>query len=98
MPIFRPPTDNFVRQTLQEDIRRGFILSDEQRLGNRLAAFRPPARRGRNVYLLNSGVFTERQPSDMTTVSKIYHGGHDNEVTDAEATALTAAGYGAYIS
>ncbi len=98
MAIFRPPTDNFVRQTQHEDNRRGFILSAEQRLANRLAYHRPPTSRGRNVYLLNDGTFTENQPSDMATVSKTYHGGHENEVTETEATALTAAGYGAYIS
>lgn len=98
MAIFRPPTDDFVRQTQHEDNRRGFILSAEQRLANRLAYHRPPTPRGRNVYLLTNGTFTENQPSDMATVSKTYHGGHDNVVTDAEAAALTSAGYGAYIS
>jgi len=98
MAIFRPPTDDFVRQTQHEDNRRGFILSAEQRLANRLAYHRPPTSRGRNVYLLTNGTYTENQPSDMATVSKTYHGGHDNVVTDAEAAALTSAGYGAYIS
>jgi hypothetical protein len=31
-------------------------------------------------------------------VSKVYYGGHENEVDAAEVAALTAAGYGAYIS
>jgi hypothetical protein len=31
-------------------------------------------------------------------VAKVYYGGHENEITEDEATALTAAGYGAYIS
>jgi hypothetical protein len=34
----------------------------------------------------------------MSTVIKVYHGGHDIEVTDAEVASLTAAGYGSYIS
>jgi hypothetical protein len=31
-------------------------------------------------------------------VSKVYYGGHDNEIDAAEVAALTAAGYGEYIS
>jgi hypothetical protein len=34
----------------------------------------------------------------MTTVTKTYYGGHNNEVTAEEAAALTAAGYGSYIT
>lgn len=98
MAIFRPPSDNFIRQTLHEDMKRGFVLSQEKRLANRLAAHRQPGARGRNVYLLTNGTYTENQPGDMTTVQKTYHGGHDNEVTEAEVSSLTAAGYGAYIS
>lgn len=98
MAIFRTPTDNFVRQTLFEDMGRGFVLSSEQRLANRLAYHRPAAARGRNVYLLTNGTYTENQPGDMTTVQKTYYGGHDIEVTEEEVASLTAAGYGAYIS
>ena len=98
MTIFTPPTDNFVRPTQFEDPARGFILSSEQRLANRLAAHRNPTPRGRNVYLLTNGTYTENQPGDMTTVSKIYYGGHDIEVTADEVASLTAAGYGEYIT
>jgi hypothetical protein len=44
------------------------------------------------------GTITENQPSDATTISKIYYGGHATEVTAEEVAALTAAGYGAYIT
>lgn len=98
MAIFRPPTDNFVTPKLPDYDRNGALLSEEQRLANRLARHRAPAPRGRNVFLLNSGTYTENQPNDMSTVSKVYYGGHDNEVTDSEVSSLTAAGYGAYIS
>jgi hypothetical protein len=50
------------------------------------------------VYLLNTGAYTENQPGDMTTVAKVYYGGHENEVDEAEVASLTAAGYGSYIS
>jgi hypothetical protein len=34
----------------------------------------------------------------MALVSRVYYGGHNNEVDDNEVAVLTAAGYGAYIS
>jgi hypothetical protein len=50
------------------------------------------------VFLLTDTTITENQPSDATTISKIYYGGHATEVTAEEVAALTAAGYGAYIT
>lgn len=93
MAIFRPPTDNFVRPTLAENFTKGDVLSQEQRLANRLATHYAPGARGRNVFLLTNGTFTENEPSDMDTVAKVYYGGHDNYVNDTEANALVAAGY-----
>lgn len=98
MAIFRTPTDNYVRPTLAENFTKGSVLSQEQRLANRLASHVAPTPRGRNVYLLTNGNYTENQPSDMTTVAKTYYGGHDIEVDATEVASLTAAGYGAYIS
>jgi len=51
--------------------------------------------RGRNVYKLTDGSFTENQPGDMSTVEKIYHGGHIHELTAAEEADLIEAGMGA---
>lgn len=98
MAIFRTPTDNYSRKTLPEMFTKGIVLSQEQRLANRLASHVAPTARGRNVYLLNTGAYTENQPGDMTTVTKTYYGGHENVVTPAEVASLTAAGYGSYIS
>jgi len=98
MAIFRPPTDNFVRPTLAENFTKGLVLSQEQRLANRLAAHVRPTARGRNVFLLKNGNYTENEPSDMDTVAKVYYGGHDIEVDATEVASLTAAGYGEYIS
>lgn len=97
MAIFRTPTDNFSRKTISEMFTKGIVLSQEQRLANRLASHVAPTARGRNVFLLTNGTYTENQPGDMSTVAKTYYGGHDIEVTDAEVASLTAAGYGAYI-
>lgn len=83
MPIFQPPTDNFVRYG---DPQAGGVQA-------RLWRFYAPEPRGRNVFLLTDGTFTENDPRDEGLVARIYFGGHDNYVTDAEADALVAAGY-----
>jgi hypothetical protein len=98
MAIFTPPTDNYVRPTLAENFTKGLVLSQEQRLANRLASHVRPTPRGRNVFLLTNGTYTENEPSDMDTVAKVYYGGHNIEVTADEVASLTAAGYGEYIS
>lgn len=98
MAIFRTPTDNFVRPTLVENFTKGIVLSKEQRLANRLASHAQPTARGRNVYLLNNGIYVEGEPSDMGAVVKVYYGGHDIEVDATEVASLTAAGFGEFIS
>jgi hypothetical protein len=60
--------------------------------------FYEPEARGRNVYKLTNGTYTEVDIRDEGQIVKIYHGGHLNEVTAQEVADLTAAGYGAYIS
>lgn len=51
--------------------------------------------RGPNLWKLVDGTYTYNQPYplDETTISITYYGGHIYEVTDAEAAALTAAGF-----
>jgi len=89
MPTFVPPTDNlltFVDRT------------NPYGLGYRLFRFYAPLPRGRNVFLLTDGTFTENEPADFSTIATTYHGGHTHDITAEESAALTAAGYGAYIS
>lgn len=83
MPTFVPPTV----------ADRG---RDQRAIG--VVKYWPPYDRGKNVYKLNDGTYTETQPSDMTTVAIEYLGAHVHTVTVAEAAALTAAGYGANIT
>ena len=45
------------------------------------------------MFRLTNGTFVESQPGDMSTVDRVFFGGHENYVTDAEADALVAAGY-----
>lgn len=98
MSTFRTPTDNFVTPRLAEFNIKGDRLSQEQRLANRLAVHMAPTPRGRNVFQLTDLSYTENQPSNMSTVIKTYHGGHDIEVNATEVASLTAAGYGSYIT
>jgi len=86
--IFRPPTDDIVR----------YSDFGGQGIAHRLFRFYKPEPRGRNVYSMNDGSFSEADLVDPTTYTKIYFGGSENEVTAAEAAALTAGGYGAYIT
>jgi hypothetical protein len=94
MSIFRPPTDDFVPLALPpkpddpEEVRLAYNLF--RHYGN------DP--RGRNVFKLTNGTFTENEPNDNTTIARTYFGGSDNIINDQEAAELTAAGYGAYIS
>jgi hypothetical protein len=83
VPIFRTPTDEFVRYG---DYTAGGVQRS-------LWRFYRPEPRGRNVYLLTDGSFTEIDVRDEGQIVRVYHGGHDNYVTDAEADALVAAGY-----
>jgi hypothetical protein len=98
MATFTPPTDNFVVPVIVGDYMGGLRLSKDQRLANRLGGRIEASPRGRNIFLLTNGTYTDNQPSSLTMVSKVYYGGHDNEIDAAEVAALTAAGYGAYIS
>lgn len=87
MAIFRPPTDDFVYWTDLYD------FSPESRLFARLRN----SPRGRNVYKLVDGGYTENQPAYFEDIEKIYLGGHDNVLTAEEEADLIAAGYGDFI-
>lgn len=88
MATFTPPTDNLVH----------WADPFNPAIEHRLFRYLTPGARGRNVFKLTDGSYTENQPGDMTTVSVTYYGGHEHTVSSTEATALTAAGYGAYIT
>ena len=61
----------------------------------RLARFRTPGARGRNVFILTSGAVTTRQPGDPATISRTLLGGHESptDLTSDELTALVGAGF-----
>ena len=94
MSTFRPPTDDF----MVLGIPPKEFDSQEVRLAYSLFKHFGAEPRGRNVFLLTNGTYTENEPNDITTIQKVYWGGTDNQVTADEVASLTAAGYGAYIS
>lgn len=83
MATFRTPTDDFVYWA--ESYETGIL------------ARLKPGPRGRNVFKLTDGSFTESQPMDNSLIAHIYHGGHIHPLTAAEETDLRTAGYGDYI-
>jgi hypothetical protein len=98
MATFNPPTDDFVTMAFVSNSENQGQFSQEKRIAGRLCSRIIPSSRGRNIYLLTDGSYTDNQPALFSDVSKTYYGGHDNVITSAEAASLTAAGYGAYIS
>lgn len=84
MATFSPPTDNLV------------AWADRYETGI-MAALRP-GRRGRNVFKMKDGSFTENQPWDQADIAITYHGGHVHPLTAQEEADLRAAGYGDYIT
>ena len=61
-----------------------------------LRRFYPPTARGVNIFILNDGSVTTRQPADVSTVSRTIHGGHESptDLTQDELDLLANAGYG----
>ena len=61
----------------------------------RLARFRTPGARGRNIFILTSGAVTTRQPGDPATISRTLLGGHESptDLTSEELDALVGAGF-----
>lgn len=94
MSTFRPPTDDFVVLGVPPKP----FDSQEVRVAYNLLRHFDAEPRGRNVFLLTNGTYTENEPNDIDTIRKVYWGGSNNEVTPDEVASLTAAGYGAYIS
>jgi hypothetical protein len=84
MPTFSPPTDDFV--SWSSDWRDGIL------------SYLKPGPRGRNLWKLTDGTYSENQPYSMDVVEKVYYGGHIYELTSAEESALRDAGYEDYIT
>ena len=95
MATFTPPTDNIFNLS---DFDVETPWGEDKRRAYRLLRHIAPQARGRNVFKLDDGTYVENEPADMSTVTITYYGGHDHPVDADEFAALTAAGYGDYIS
>ena len=99
--VFTPPTVQRVPPVLPET------------RGLQFALFRhfAPTYQGENLFKMADGTYQlDAQPqllsnpdpvrADLDLISPVitYYGGHSYTVTDTEAAALTAAGYGAYLA
>jgi hypothetical protein len=71
-------------------------LSEQQ--PDRLFAHTPQGTRAKNLYRLDDGSYTTTDPRRPERITRTYFGGHDNFLTEAEITELTAAGYGSSIT
>jgi hypothetical protein len=67
-------------------------------IANRLQSYNRSGVRALNLYHLTDDSYTTVEQRDMGQVLKLWHGGHDHFLTDAEVTELTAAGFGASIT
>lgn len=65
---------------------------------NRLQRYNRNNIRVRNLYKLTSGDYTTVDQRDQGQVAKLWLGGHDHYLSDAEVVELTAAGFGASIT
>lgn len=77
-----------------------FILERPQ-TGNRLIDCWAKVPRGITVLKSAGGAYSSVQyptVDDLAAAAVVYQGGHDYTVSSGEAAALTAAGYGAYLS
>jgi hypothetical protein len=65
---------------------------------NRLQRYNRTNVRVRNLYELTDGSYTTVDQRNQGQVVKLWLGGHDHYLTDAEVVELTAAGFGASIT
>ena len=85
--IFRTPTDDLpAAEYLQEGT------------ANRLFSYAVPSKRGKNVYKLTDGSYTDVDQRDSADYTRLYFGGHANFVSAQEKADLVAAGYGEYVT
>ena len=65
---------------------------------NRLGSYYKTYTRGLNLYKLTNGDYTTVDQRDQGQVAKLWHGGRDHFLTDAEYAELVADGFGASIT
>lgn len=76
----------------------GGYFGGEGGSANRLQRYNRTGVRARNLYELTNGEYTIVDQRDLGQVERVWAGGRDHFLTDAEVTELTAAGFGASIT
>lgn len=85
--IFRTPTSELPAAD--------FFAKD---IANRLFSYATPGARGKNIYKLTDGSYTDVDPRDPADYTKLYYGGRNNFVSADEKADLVSAGYGEYVT
>jgi hypothetical protein len=85
--IFRTPTSELPAAD--------FFAKD---IANRLFSYATPGTRGKNIYKLTDGSYTDVDPRDPDDYTKLYYGGRINFVSAEEKADLVSAGYGEYVT
>ena len=93
--LFRTPTDLEVDFTGAYRVQ---LVTQRQRAAFNLYRFYEPGPRGRNLWKLTDGTYTENQPAENDNIDIVYYGGHNHHVDDVEKAELVAAGYGEYVN
>jgi hypothetical protein len=86
--LFRPPATTEIAPADRHDMS----------VAGRLFRYAEPTYAGSNVYKLTDGTYTTVEQRDYSLIAKIYYGGSQNFVTQAEKNDLIAAGYGDYVT
>ena len=76
----------------------GGYFGNEGGSANRLQRYNRTGVRVRNLYELTNGQYTIVDQRDLGQIKKVWLGGRDHFLTDAEVVELTAAGFGASIT
>ena len=76
----------------------GGYFGGEGGSANRLQRYNRTGVRARNLYELTNGQYTIVDQRDLGQIKKVWLGGRDHFLTDAEVVELTAAGFGASIT
>lgn len=94
MPFFHPPTHLVVPPVLPKGSK------GQTPAMYALMRHYGPSSRGMTVLKINGSYATYDMPdaNTMALATEIYQGGHEYVITAAQATALTAAGYGAFVT
>ena len=86
----------FIFRTPNTDLPAADFFAKD--IASRLFSYATPGTRGKNIYKLTDGSYTDVDPRDPADYTRLYYGGHNNFVSAEEKADLIAAGYGEYVT